>query len=409
MEETQPHTMPRWPLWAVLGLVVLASLIVTSVNYLIHTSVDPIIENQLATQDKFLPRYIEDTERVLGLPLSEKSKFTADAGPLLNSALPWLPEQNNEIVGTATATLTKKISPLVTKKEREQILRYGGNWLEHLSRHNRVSHDFSILEKLNQFDYWNLEENSPLESLIRNKTFVDATQLPAPDPQDLVTLIKLKVMKSVDGGDPIAILRNIRHIAQLFFTTENLQLFVTGLKLLDVERKAYHFFVDEEILNEPDWTPIASSQIQTAFKVATATKGYLYLWTKPETIEKVFLNPQEPPIAFCAATNEGLPHVYSLRSALYSQWPHERKNKIYFETLDRVYQRAAAVCRIKYLRTLKEIDGFEPPLERGLNRMLLKTPYYRMLLGLKMSTLTFSGFDAYVTSEKLSAESSDQH
>jgi hypothetical protein len=376
--------MNRWSAYlAVVGLT-LATLAVGGLKALYFLKVRPILTSDRAVQEKHHSLFIEDAQFLSRVELFIPSNLrTGNAGTFLNEKLHWQPD------GPMPRGLK---SPLITADLRESIMRLKGDWMRLSARVTRMKYDISFFSQLSHFDYWDIESGSPIGDLIASKVFVPPPLLPIPDPLDLMAVVKIRLMLGAVTKDPLPALRDVRQLAKLLLTTENIQLVLVGLAALDHERKAYRYYVDEMGFIASAWTPIDRNVTRRASRAVLAGRGYLRLWTKPEYLDEIFLGAKAP-MGFCAIANEAFPLEFSLRPVLEPKLPFEMDERSEYARLDKIFARARADCRIRYLASLVDMHGIHADFPGPL--MLNRLPYARRVFGMRLSAANFGGFDAY--------------
>lgn len=342
----------------------------------IRTSLQKVDELQRET----LEIYLADIEFLENSKLSETLKryrieaesTSVDAGRSLNSLLFWNP-----------ASDFGRKQPLVLPKSREFLMRYDDDWIKgrtFLERGN-IQADISVFEGLGAFKTWDLEQNSPLEALVDRAEFVLPTKLPAPETLDILTAIKVRLMRGSIDSKPLEALKDVRQFATLLLTTENSQLVMAGLAALDLERRAYREYVDREWLDAAAWLPIDRNTSLRASRAFNATAGYLRAFTSEAIFQQVFASGKYPP-GLCAALNEQLPVEYAYRFQLSGWWPFERSYRNGFQRLDAALELGKKHCRIRLLRRLQEENGFKT-LAPQAPWPLAYMPYFRTLFALR--------------------------
>jgi hypothetical protein len=113
--------------------------------------------------------------------------------------------------------------------------------------------DLSIFKALNQFDHWDIENNSPLATLIDDGRFIAPEKQPIPQTVDLLSFAKLRLAQGAELREPKQALVQVRSLARLLLTTENIHLLSSGLSMLDIERRAFRYYVDKGLMEETDW------------------------------------------------------------------------------------------------------------------------------------------------------------
>ena len=371
----------RWGLYLTVVAVTLFALGVGGLNFLYRLRVKPGLDAQIELQNRFRDLYVEDavflsksaTELSLGA-----SGGTRDAGPILNPLLSWQPGGSGK--------------PIVDEATRVALMRTGADWILQISKGRFPKTDLSFFKDLSKFDKWDLERDSPIVQLIEKKEFVPPTRLPLPDTSDLVAAAKLRLIAGGLDRDFQSALRDARALGRLMISTENMQLMLAGLLVLDYERRAYRYYTDELNMDSKVWDPIDANITRRARRAILATRAYLRLWTPAKLIQELFLGQSIPP-GFCAAVNEAIPFDYSLRDLLEPHWPFEMDTHVEYERLDQILGKAQTVCRVRYLTALTRDRRFQIKVPGPF--LFNDLPYSRKIFGLRLSAADLGGFEAY--------------
>lgn len=330
-------------------------------------------------QSDFLETYLDDVEYLEKSQLGETVPATgpegaaeSDAGPTLNKLVYWNPPSD---IGPK--------SPLVEPKSREFLMRYQDEWIKGRTFLERgtIKADIRFFKELGRFQIWDVEKNSPISHIVSRGDFVLPSKLPTPETLDLLTAVKVRLMRGSIDNDAVGALREVRKFAMLLLTTENFQLVMTGLTVLDLERRAYREYVDRDWLDPAAWQPIDRNTSMRAARAYTATAGYLRAMTRDDIFDKVFATGKIPP-GFCAAMNEQLPMEYAYRFQLTGWWPLERGFRSGFKQLDRTFNIAKKHCRLALLTKLEEEDSFGDIEPQG-PWPLIHLPYFRGLFAIR--------------------------
>jgi hypothetical protein len=354
---------------------------------LFNWRVRPVLEKDRSLQTRYHSPFMADVdllEKSALLPVP-KTETPRDAGPVLNAKLFWSPLHERKF-GLA--------KPIVEEATTEWFMRVGTDWVTFADKKRKIKTDLSFFSGLSAFDVWDIEKNSPIEDLIGAAKFVPPSKLPIPETSDLIAATKLRLIEGFYSKKPMEALMEVRQLANLLFTTENLELVLTGLAVLDHERRGYNYFVQQKILPATAWQPVERNVTRRAQRALLAAPSYLRVWTDPEMMTKSFVETTPP--GFCAIVNEAFPLEYSLRPMLEPQLPFERDLRDGYARLDAVFAKAKSSCRLRYLSKLVETDMFaEVPGLFLLNRL----PYSRKVFGMRLSTANFGGFEAYSQAE----------
>jgi hypothetical protein len=405
--------MRRSLVYLAVGFLVLGALGLSGLTFLFSWKVKPALESGRRVQESFFSLYREDVAylhkvSLFADPLLLKKR---DASSSLNARVYWFPR---------TPQTPGKTAPLVPMSVREELLRMKNTWINQASKSKRMTADLSLFSDIDQFDHWDIESGpSPIRHLAEKAEFVPPPRLPIPEAGDLIAAAKLRLMKATLGvslhglgrsdrkssnQELLAALADTRQLARLLLTTENQQLVLAGLAILDHERLAYRHYVDEFGLAPELWQPINRNTTRRANRAIQGTRGYLRLWTKPDILNQVFLGSSIPP-GFCSAVNDSFPLENSLRGLLEPHWPFEMDFSDEYERLDQIFTKALEHCRIRYLRSLTKAGRFATsyPGPFLLNRL----PYSRKVFGMRLDTISVGGFDSYAQSTQGPQRSSD--
>lgn len=360
------------------------------VETLYRKNIETSLNRVTLLQEDALETYLADiefldrSELATAIRGGDRTTQDADAGPTLNAALFWNPPSD---FGRKT--------PLVSAKSREFLMRYEDDWIKGRTFVERgtIKADLSIFKDLDRFQIWDVEKNSPLQKIADAGEFILPSQQPAPETLDILTAVKVRLMKGSIDGDPVRALKEVRKFAMLLLTTENFQLVMTGLATLDLERRAYREYVDRDWMDPSLWLPIDRNSAMRASRAFAATAGYLRAVTTENTFKKIFVAGHVPP-GFCAAANEQLPVEFAYRSKLTGWWPLEREYHAGFKRLDDALVVAGQHCRLRILNKLHAADGF-----RGVDPdgpwPLTHVPYFRTLFALRDWAAWPMHFDGY--------------
>lgn len=370
-----------------LSSIALFFLYVLSIELLIRGSITERLNEIKEIQGRHLEQYLADAEFIESSEIAPLLKASgADAGPRLNNQVLWSP---------LTSEYGRK-EPLVPAASREFLLRYQDDWIKGKSflERGRLKGDTSIFEKLEMFRLWDIELATPLSQLIKKEEFLSPHRLPSPDTLDLLGATKIRLLQGALDGKPKAALAEVRQFASLLLTTESLQLLLTGLAALDLERRAYREYVDRGLIAEGDWRPLDANTTQRANRAFLATSSYLSVVTDEIVLNKVVGLPQIPP-AFCAGINQRLPADLSLRDQLTGFWPFERTYREEFKRLDVAAELAKKNCRLKLFRVLHEESVYES-VDPSAPWPLAILPYFRTVFAMRDLSNWPIYFDGYV-------------
>jgi hypothetical protein len=378
--------MNRWGLYFLVVGLTLSALAGASLTVLYRWQVAPVLKHDQSVLDRHRTLYEDDLNYLeqfdVFSALAPSKAGTSDAGAVLNPAFTWIP-----------VAIDANPPQRVDRELNERLIRMGIDWMSLAGKQKtNEKYNFPLLNQLEAYDHWDVEAHSPIENLIGDARFVPPQNLPIPDPIEILAEAKLNLIKGAQDKSYLASLLATRKLAQLLLSTENIQLVLLGLSVLDAERKAYRYYVDEKKFDAKSWVPVDRNVTRRAHRAILATRGYLRMWAKPEILEKYFLSEKQP-FAFCAVVNEAFPLEFSLRQVLEPYLPGEMDFREEYRRLDAIYDRAKNSCRLRYLSRLVEEDRFAEkiPGPIGMNRL----PYARKVFGMRLSTVSFGGFEDY--------------
>lgn len=373
-----------------LSSVALFFLYILSIELLIRGSITDRLEEIKEIQSRYLEQYLADAEFIeaseVGALLRVASKnMQTDASPRLNTQVLWSP----------LSSAYGRKEPLVPAASREFLLRYQDDWIKGRSflERGRLKGDTTIFDNLEQFTFWDIETAQPLADLMKKEEFLSPQRLPSPDTLDLLGATKIRLLQGTLDGNPKVALADARKFAGLLMTTESLQLLLTGLAVLDLERRAYREFVDRGLIRDQDWRPIDANTTRRANRAFLATSSYLSAMTEESVFKKVLGLPQIPP-AFCAAVNQRLPADLSLRDQLTGLWPLERTYRAGFNRLNSAVELAKKSCRLKLFRVLHKKSVYES-IDPSAPWPLAILPYFRTVFAMRDLSNWPIYFDGY--------------
>ena len=370
------------------SFILLGSILLAGFEILNRTDVAPAVAQLRSVQIEFLDDYLKDQSDLASVPLLNQTfSRTNDAGTLLNPVFAWHPGFEGE------DSVPAKGTPLAIKERyKEALLRYGKDWIAHNSWFNQEAFDYKIFEQIRPFDHWDLEINSPIEKVgSATSPYLNSIELPIPDVTDIVVLSQLYMMKAIDTKQTMQTLKDVRHLAELMLSSENMSLEMTALRLLDYERVAYNHYIKNKLLNESDWEPLSATVISQATRAWPATAGYLRVITHEKTFTKVFGN--QMPVGLCAAVNTSAPHDILLKPMLLPRFFLEVDFRDHFARHEQLLNFAKGRCRLKYVTRLMSAGQSYDRLP--MPSLFAYLPYSRRTYGMKLATVGFTGFETY--------------
>ncbi|MEI7441225.1 MAG: hypothetical protein WCK43_06285 [bacterium] len=176
-------------------------------------NVEPIKQKAI----KALPQFKEDLKSLQPKLEFLKSKRVKDAGPFLNPRMNWKFKDKGTLPQEWESKVDKSQVFSITESLKNNLKDLNNNFLEaNVIDFSQV--DTEWIHKLRDYDYWNIDKNSPLEAESRYTLVNSPTLNPLEVDFIKIHLIKAKV-KSDD--EYIEAIRDVLHFAHLSFSTES--------------------------------------------------------------------------------------------------------------------------------------------------------------------------------------------
>jgi hypothetical protein len=271
------------------------------------------------------PLFYSDQEILNSEAILVSSRYQKDADDFITNNVPVMPTSLNELLNK------KSVLELV-----DSSLSIEANSL-----------DLSWMQKLHQFDSWDSAPNESNGKL----TMADVSRWPSPEYEKLRNWAKMRLARSLQTGDTLAAMRDVRQLAQLIYTNESLVADMVALALLNQERAFADWAVKNGYLQKGSWLSPSLAWTK-AFKRTVWASAELFNYSSDESLfRKVFL---ENGIAHgrCSALAEGLRRAVLLRPYLtedvWGSKTYAQRRGLMSEALER----SQGFCRLKKERIL---------------------------------------------------------
>lgn len=208
----------------------------------------------LADWNRFAPDITADTARWASDPLFA-ARDGGDAAPVLFAHLRW-----EGVDGGGTTDVPE---PLV-----DQLRSWGGEFARHAGDAGESDVDVKWLSQLAQYGYWDIE---PIGGPLDGHPFEPLSE-PLPNFVDLGPLAKVRLMQGLTTGTHVMAGAEVRELARLCFTSENLIGEMVGVMLLNLERQAHQEAVRRG-LDVTGWAPVSEEDALKLKRLLWATKG----------------------------------------------------------------------------------------------------------------------------------------
>ncbi|MHB8876064.1 MAG: hypothetical protein ACYC8T_20430 [Myxococcaceae bacterium] len=202
------------------------------------------------------PKFVAAAERLSHEPFFSVERPDKDAGPFLNSRVPWDEAGQSTVADLSLdATLLQKIED------------WGAGWASHTDDGEVAALDTSWMAKLHEYGRWQVGEASHS----RSKAATRVGAYPFPEYRTLRAWAKVRLLQGLASGDAEPAAGDVRQLAWLCFTHENLLAAMNALGILRLESDAYEAFVKAGA-QPRGWVPMSSETISDLRKACwTAT------------------------------------------------------------------------------------------------------------------------------------------
>ena len=301
---------------ALVPVVLAAALIGAALSMRIQTA--RVLANYASDRltEAQVQQLIADTVRVSALSILPAHRGTRDAGVVLNRILrlssdhakadepAWwdnervsraldCPSQHGEDVGTFPTCLSTV-----------------------------PSGDLSMLASLSAYDTWDPASSGPEARRLARPHRESVLENPAPLYEPIYNLAKLRLAQGFASGDVLPALVEVRQLAKLTWSTENIMGELVAMGMLKDERATYEAAVAKGKLDPAAWTPVSEADAN-AIKHATIGLIGLYLgFAPPDALDRLHAVVPEPP-ATCGAATEAARTLGLMRRYFTQTWPGE--------------------------------------------------------------------------------------
>jgi hypothetical protein len=236
-------------------------------------------------------RILEDQASWLGDPLLE-AREGDDAAAVLGSRVRWEATDGGAPQGTL----------VVPEAFAAQLKSWGPDWAQHAADPEAAvveAVDLSWMSELSRLSAWDLEgPASPLATA----PYAPMTE-PIPQFQELQAIAKVRLLQGLRGGDPRPAAAEVRELARLCLTTENLVGAMVGVAVLLIEARAHEAAVTRG-LDVSGWRPVDEARRQSLTRVYWAANVPYTLLATGRAAS--FTSSPAMPIGRCVALREAL-------------------------------------------------------------------------------------------------------
>jgi hypothetical protein len=284
--------------------------------------------------------FVADQRFAEGLALFPEATGTDDAGIFFNPRLVW--DWRAEALESWRATLGDEEHPLVLDDAVAEAMT-GNDWLAASPEHWRGA-DTAWMGELARYAHWDLERTGPASQMDEGE--YDWATAPLPLYLPLMHWAKLRLLQGIEDGSPVQAAAEVRHLARLAYSTENLLGAMVGLQILRSEREAFDHLVADGAVAPEGWRPLTEAEIHRLRRTIWAAVAYRSIDTPPEH--------RDAPLALggCAALLESAWAALIVRPFLVDD--HREAYDWLGETLE------ASACRLTLVRRAWAMPEEEP-------------------------------------------------
>lgn len=276
------------------------------------------------TLESLWPTITEDIAALEKYPFFRKtSQGQSDAGPFLTPLVRW---DNNPSQLDLSEPLREKLKAL---NEVQDFSNFQMNW-------NQSPLDFAWMGRLHQFDHWGYDLYGPQYEEDKPHKLYSAPFL---DYSLLSQWGRLRFFKGRDEGQLLAAFKDIRKLAELLYTHDNLAGVMTALALLRTERLAYES-LDAAAQKTLPWQPITLEDYE---------RGKRFFWAQPSFLDlrftdEFFQKTSKIPVGLCLRVSEAIYTSIAGRLLLQADYPTA------FARLEKLVKDTQPTCRNSFIR-----------------------------------------------------------
>jgi hypothetical protein len=253
-------------------------------------------ESPESTIKKYSEIILSDRQELEKFDVFKGSRGNNDAGVYLNDIVPFSVEGKKSLLS---------IDPEIVKKL------YTNDWFtREIATVNSM--DFSWMKRLSEFDYWSPEISNPEINLSDRP---DVFNLPLPSYTLLINWAKLRLIHGKQTGSISDALKEVRQLARLTFTNDNLVSAMSAVAILRVETK----FLTKNNLKMDDWKSVPDESLIKAKRYFWAIPSFVDPRLTNETYEKF----SKTSVGECLMVSEGLNPIHMIKNHLSSDFSHE--------------------------------------------------------------------------------------
>jgi hypothetical protein len=318
-----------------IALVVLVVLILVCFNACLNRIfVQPGLEKMENHFNKYWPEVERDIDRLEAERIFQPSRYLRDLGERLNSSFDWKNGTGRVREGSLLYISTETV---------ETIKREEDGWVALDPSDINDNIDFSWLELLSDYDYWDL-----------NKAIIDHAgprifypHMPIPEISILLIWSKLAFIWSKNEKNFLETSAKLRKLADILYSANNLIASLVGVKILRIEHEFKSAMLKNEVPLPDSWRTFGDEVTDAAKAVLYAKAWAANIFMSTDNIERVF--PDEAIlIGDCLCINETALNALMLKENL------KRKQNKQFQIITNALEKYQYDCNTIPIKQLWE-------------------------------------------------------
>jgi hypothetical protein len=261
-----------------IALVVLVVLILVWVNASVNRIfVQPELEDMENYFNKYWPEVERDIDRLEAERMFRPSRYLRDAGERMNSSFDWKNGKGRVKEGSLLH---------ISKETVETIKQKGDSWVALDPNDINDNIDFSWLELLTHYDYWDL-----------NKAIIDHAgprifypHMPVPEISILLIWSKLAFIWSKDEKNFVETSAKLRKLTNILYSSNNLIASLIGVRILRIEHEFKSAMLKNDLPVPNSWRTFGDEVTDAAKAVLFAKAWAANLLMNTDNIARVFPN-----------------------------------------------------------------------------------------------------------------------
>ncbi len=300
-----------------------------------------------------LQRLIDDQQQVAASGIFPLHTQGSDAGPLIN---PFVAldggsahmQKPLEATWWNQRTVRDQVRHRAKRGKRGRPSRHAPRaWLT--KPETMPQGDLSLLTELRSTDHWNADApEGRYAAYLATDQHPLLSKSPIPNLIDMQTLARLRLAQGLESGEMEPALQEVRHLAILAHSTENLIGSMIAVAILSIEKRGYDAAVARDLMASEEWKP-ASDAIRSALRRAGMSMVLVVAgWTEDADALAQLTDLEIPLFGYCGAVQEAaVLHVAT--SPDWTPLPFERIRSVDGSLINEAI--AQQNCRLQPTRT----------------------------------------------------------